>query len=195
MRINHNIQALNAYRNLAVNQSNTAKNLEKLSSGLRINRAADDAAGLAISEKMRSQIRGLEVAERNALDAISLIQTAEGALSSVHSMLQRMRELAVQASNDTNTANDRAALDQEIQQALDQEIQQLKTEITRVATSTDFNKTALLDGTFGTKVDQDSSKTTALSVTGVANITTGGGLKAGTYTISWDGADNVYNCS
>lgn len=184
MRINHNIQALNAYRNLAVNQSNTAKNLEKLSSGLRINRAADDAAGLAISEKMRSQIRGLEVAERNALDAISLIQTAEGALSSVHSMLQRMRELAVQASNDTNTAEDRAALDQEIQQ--------LKTEITRVATSTDFNKTALLDGTFGTKVDQDSSKTTALSVTGVANITTGGGLKAGTYTISWNGADNVY---
>ncbi|MCG3085231.1 MULTISPECIES: flagellin [unclassified Anoxybacillus] len=184
MRINHNIQALNAYRNLAVNQSNTAKNLEKLSSGLRINRAADDAAGLAISEKMRSQIRGLEVAERNALDAISLIQTAEGALSSVHSMLQRMRELAVQASNDTNTAEDRAALDQEIQQ--------LKTEITRVATSTDFNKTALLDGTFGTKVDQDSSKTTALSVTGVANITTGGGLKAGTYTISWNGTDNVY---
>lgn len=184
MRINHNIQALNAYRNLAVNQSNTAKNLEKLSSGLRINRAADDAAGLAISEKMRSQIRGLEVAERNALDAISLIQTAEGALSSVHSMLQRMRELAVQASNDTNTADDRAALDQEIQQ--------LKTEITRVATSTDFNKTALLDGTFGTKVDQNPSNTTVLSVTGVANITTGGGLKAGTYTISWNGTDNVY---
>lgn len=184
MRINHNIQALNAYRNLAVNQSNTAKNLEKLSSGLRINRAADDAAGLAISEKMRSQIRGLEVAERNALDAISLIQTAEGALSSVHSMLQRMRELAVQASNDTNTAEDRAALDQEIQQ--------LKTEITRVATSTDFNKTALLDGTFGTKVDQNPSNTTVLSVTGVANITTGGGLKAGTYTISWNSTDNVY---
>ncbi len=184
MRINHNIQALNAYRNLAVNQSNTAKNLEKLSSGLRINRAADDAAGLAISEKMRSQIRGLEVAERNALDAISLIQTAEGALSSVHSMLQRMRELAVQASNDTNTADDRAALDQEIQQ--------LKTEITRVATSTDFNKTALLDGTFGTKVDQNPSNTTVLSVTGVANITTGGGLKAGTYTISWNDKDSVY---
>ena len=184
MRINHNIQALNAYRNLAVNQSNTAKNLEKLSSGLRINRAADDAAGLAISEKMRSQIRGLEMAERNALDAISLIQTAEGALSSVHSMLQRMRELAVQASNDTNTAEDRVALDQEIQQ--------LKTEITRVATSTDFNKTALLDGTFGTKVDQNPSNTTVLSVTGVANITTGGGLKAGTYTISWNGTDNVY---
>lgn len=184
MRINHNIQALNAYRNLAVNQSNTAKNLEKLSSGLRINRAADDAAGLAISEKMRSQIRGLEVAERNALDAISLIQTAEGALSSVHSMLQRMRELAVQASNDTNTADDRAALDQEIQQ--------LKTEITRVATSTDFNKTALLDGTFGTKVDQNPSNTTVLSVTGVANITTGGGLKAGTYNITWNITDKVY---
>lgn len=184
MRINHNIQALNAYRNLATNQLNASKNLEKLSSGLRINRAADDAAGLAISEKMRSQIRGLQMAERNALDAISLIQTAEGALNSVHSMLQRMRELAVQASNDTNTADDRAALDQEIQQ--------LKTEITRVATSTDFNKTALLDGTFGTKVDQDSSKTTVLSVTGVANITTGGGLKAGTYTITWNSTDNVY---
>ncbi len=140
MRINHNIQALNAYRNLAVNQSNTAKNLEKLSSGLRINRAADDAAGLAISEKMRSQIRGLQMAERNALDAISLIQTAEGALSSVHSMLQRMRELAVQASNETNTSEDR--------NALDQEVQQLITEITRVATSTDFNKTALLSGGF-----------------------------------------------
>ncbi|EMT45893.1 flagellin [Anoxybacillus flavithermus] len=156
MRINHNIQALNAYRNLAVNQSNTAKNLEKLSSGLRINRAADDAAGLAISEKMRSQIRGLEVAERNALDAISLIQTAEGALNSVHSMLQRMRELAVQASNDTNTAEDRAALDQEIQQ--------LKTEITRVATSTDFNTERLLDG----------SKSTTTLGTSPGQVTVGG---------------------
>lgn len=91
MRINHNIQALNAYRNLAANQLSVSKNLERLSSGLRINRAADDAAGLAISEKMRSQIRGLQMAERNALDAISLIQTAEGALNEVHSILQRMR--------------------------------------------------------------------------------------------------------
>ncbi|MGJ7036266.1 flagellin [Anoxybacillus eryuanensis] len=138
MRINHNIQALNAYRNLAVNQSNTAKNLEKLSSGLRINRAADDAAGLAISEKMRSQIRGLEVAERNALDAISLIQTAEGALSSVHSMLQRMRELAVQAANGTNTDDDR--------KALNSEFEQLKNEINRIAEKTEFNTKKLLNG-------------------------------------------------
>lgn len=113
MRINHNIQALNAYRNLAANQSSISKNLERLSSGLRINRAADDAAGLAISEKMRSQIRGLQMAERNALDAISLIQTAEGALNEVHSILQRMRELAVQAANGTNQDTDREALDSE----------------------------------------------------------------------------------
>lgn len=138
MRINHNIQALNAYRNLAVNQSNTAKNLEKLSSGLRINRAADDAAGLAISEKMRSQIRGLEVAERNALDAISLIQTAEGALNEVHSILQRMRELAVQAANDTLEASDRAAIQAEIDQ--------LTKEIDRIADTTQFNQKILFSG-------------------------------------------------
>lgn len=137
MRINHNIQALNAYRNLAVNQSNTAKNLEKLSSGLRINRAADDAAGLAISEKMRSQIRGLEVAERNALDAISLIQTAEGALNEVHSILQRMRELAVQAANDTNTVEDR--------EAIQKEINQLTSEINRIGNSTEYNTKKLLN--------------------------------------------------
>ncbi|EPZ37583.1 Flagellin [Anoxybacillus ayderensis] len=140
MRINHNIQALNAYRNLAVNQSNTAKNLEKLSSGLRINRAADDAAGLAISEKMRSQIRGLEVAERNALDAISLIQTAEGALGSIHSILQRMRELAVQAANGTNTDDDREHIQNEIDQLIE--------EIDRIAENTTFNGTKLLDGNF-----------------------------------------------
>src|SRR5213080_4498512 len=104
MRINHNIAALNAYRNLSINNDNTSKSLEKLSSGLRINRASDDAAGLAISEKMRSQIRGLDMAERNSLDAISVVQTAEGALNSTHEILQRMRELAVQAANDSNTA-------------------------------------------------------------------------------------------
>ncbi|EZP75131.1 flagellin [Parageobacillus genomosp. 1] len=136
MKINHNIQALNAYRNLAANQFNISKNLEKLSSGLRINRAADDAAGLAISEKMRSQIRGLEMAERNALDAISLIQTAEGALNEVHSILQRMRELAVQASNGTNQNTDR--------DALDSEFQQLKEEIDRIGKETQFNKMDIL---------------------------------------------------
>ncbi|AKU26386.1 flagellin [Geobacillus stearothermophilus] len=136
MRINHNIQALNAYRNLAANQSSISKNLERLSSGLRINRAADDAAGLAISEKMRSQIRGLQMAERNALDAISMIQTAEGALNEVHSILQRMRELAVQAANGTNQDTDREALDSEFQQLIE--------EIDRIGKDTQFNKMNIL---------------------------------------------------
>ncbi|MED3750269.1 flagellin [Geobacillus stearothermophilus] len=136
MRINHNIQALNAYRNLAANQSSISKNLERLSSGLRINRAADDAAGLAISEKMRSQIRDLQMAERNALDAISMIQTAEGALNEVHSILQRMRELAVQAANGTNQDTDREALDSEFQQLIE--------EIDRIGKDTQFNKMNIL---------------------------------------------------
>ncbi|WP_234978357.1 flagellin N-terminal helical domain-containing protein [Bacillus tuaregi] len=138
MKINHNIQALNAYRNLYQNQMNTSKNLEKLSSGLRINRAADDAAGLAISEKMRSQITGLKQAERNSLDGISLMQTAEGAMTEIHSMLQRMRELAVQASNDTNTTSDR--------QAIQLEVDQLNLEIDSIAAKTEFNTRKLLDG-------------------------------------------------
>ncbi|WP_461202409.1 flagellin N-terminal helical domain-containing protein [Anoxybacillus sp. TBDG-1] len=157
MRINHNIQALNAYRNLAVNQSNTSKNLEKLSSGLRINRAADDAAGLAISEKMRSQIRGLQMAERNALDAISLIQTAEGALNEVHSILQRMRELAVQAANDTNTDEDRTHIQSEINQLAD--------ELNRIGNSTEFNKITLLDGSI--------QKTDALPAKYISNPVSG----------------------
>ncbi|PLT32618.1 hypothetical protein [Bacillus sp. V5-8f] len=138
MRINHNISALNAYRNLSVNNANTSKSLEKLSSGLRINRAADDAAGLAISEKMRSQIRGLGMAERNVLDGISFIQTAEGALSSTHSILQRVRELAVQAANDSNTAVDR--------EAIQKEINQLTNEINRIGNTTEFNTKKLLNG-------------------------------------------------
>lgn len=138
MQINHNIQALNAYRNLYKNQFQTSKNLEKLSSGLRINRAADDAAGLAISEKMRSQIRGLKQAERNSLDGVSLMQTAEGAMTEVHAMLQRMRELAVQAANDTNTTFDR--------EAVQKEIDQLLLEIDSIASKTEFNTRKLLDG-------------------------------------------------
>ena len=112
MIINHNIAALNTHRQLTGNTSNTNKIFEKLSSGLRINRAGDDAAGLAISEKMRGQIRGLDQATRNSQDGISMIQTAEGALNETHSILQRMRELAVQSANDTNVTNDRAALDE-----------------------------------------------------------------------------------
>lgn len=138
MRINHNIAALNTYRQLATNNSATLKSLEKLSSGLRINRAGDDAAGLAISEKMRGQIRGLNQAMRNAQDGISLIQTAEGALNETHAILQRMRELAVQSASDTNTITDRA----EIQK----EIDQLAIEITRIANNTEFNTQNLLNG-------------------------------------------------
>ncbi|UFT98544.1 flagellin [Radiobacillus kanasensis] len=138
MRINHNIAALNTYRQLNSATNAQSKSMEKLSSGLRINRAGDDAAGLAISEKMRGQIRGLEQAERNAQDGISLIQTAEGALNETHSILQRMRELAVQSSNDTNTNSDRA----EIQK----EIDQLGSEIDRIANTTEFNTQRLLDG-------------------------------------------------
>jgi flagellin len=138
MRINHNIMALNTHRQLTANQSAGAKSIEKLSSGLRINRAGDDAAGLAISEKMRGQIRGLEQAQRNSQDGISLIQTAEGALNETHSILQRMRELAVQSANDTNTAEDRAALQGEVNE--------LAKEITRISNTTEFNTQKLLDG-------------------------------------------------
>lgn len=138
MIINHNMSALNTYRQLSINNTNTSKSLEKLSSGLRINRAGDDAAGLAISEKMRGQIRGLDQAQRNAQDGISLIQTAEGALNETHSILQRMRELAVQASSDTNTDNDRAEIQKEINQLTD--------EIDRIATTTEFNTKALIKG-------------------------------------------------
>lgn len=138
--INTNIQSLNAQRNLSSSQSQLATSMQRLSSGLRINSAKDDAAGLAISERMTTQVRGLTVAMRNANDGISLAQTAEGALSSLGSNLQRIRELAVQARNATNSAEDRAALDVEVQQ--------LKAEVTRVAQQTSFNGTNLLDGSF-----------------------------------------------
>lgn len=142
MIINHNIPALNTYRQLSANNLNTNKAMEKLSSGLRINRAGDDAAGLAISEKMRGQIRGLDQASRNAQDGISMIQTAEGGLNETHAILQRMRELAVQSSSDTNTTEDRA----EIQL----EIADLIAEIDNIATTTQFNTQHLLDATGGT---------------------------------------------
>ena len=138
MIIQHNMQALNAHRMLGVNSSTQAKTTEKLSSGYRINRAADDAAGLSISEKMRKQIKGLDKAATNAQDGVSAVQTAEGALTEVHSMLQRMNELAVQAANGTNSETDR--------QALQDEIDQLTTEIDRVAETTKFNEAYLLKG-------------------------------------------------
>ncbi len=138
MRINHNLPALNTYGNLGKAAAAGSKSMEKLSSGLRINRAGDDAAGLAISEKMRGQIRGLDQASRNSQDGISLIQTAEGALSETHSILQRMRELAVQSSNDTNVGADR--------DALQNEISQLTQEIDRIGNTTEFNTRKLLNG-------------------------------------------------
>lgn len=140
MVVQHNLTAANTNRQLGITTNGLQKSTEKLSSGYKINRAADDAAGLSISEKMRNQIRGLNKASDNAQDGISLVQTAEGALNEVHSMLQRMSELAVQASNGTNASQDRTALDNEVQQ--------LKTEIERVGTTTQFNKMDILGGEF-----------------------------------------------
>ncbi|ALC92267.1 flagellin [Bacillus sp. FJAT-18017] len=141
MRINHNIAALNTHRQLNSANNAQSSSMEKLSSGLRINRAGDDAAGLAISEKMRGQIRGLETGSKNAQDGISMIQTAEGGLNEVHDILQRMRELAVQSSNDTNVTEDRTALDNEFQQ--------LAEEVTRIKEKSQFNKQNLFDKTAG----------------------------------------------
>lgn len=143
MRINHNIAALNTHRQLNTASTAQSKSMEKLSSGLRINKAGDDAAGLAISEKMRGQIRGLDMASKNAQDGISMIQTAEGALNETHDILQRMRELSVQSSNDTNTDADR--------ESIQTEINQLKEEIDRIGNTTEFNTKKLIDGSVGEK--------------------------------------------
>ncbi|MFO1444421.1 flagellin [Bacillus sp. Bva_UNVM-123] len=159
MIINHNLPAMNAYRQMGANQLGGTKSMEKLSSGLRINRAGDDAAGLAISEKMRGQVRGLNQAQRNSQDAISLIQTAEGALNETHAILQRMRELANQASNDTNTDQDRAELQKELTQ--------LTSEINRIGNNTEFNQKKLLNGS--QRLDD--------GFVSKAGTTSGGGLK------------------
>ncbi|WP_019907386.1 flagellin [Thermoanaerobacter indiensis] len=160
MIINHNLSALNAWRALSINNANTQKALEKLSSGYRINRAGDDAAGLAISEKMRAQINGLNQAQRNAQDGISLIQTAEGALNETHAILQRMRELVVQAGNGTNSGTD---LDN-----IGEEIKALQDEIDRIAKQTQFNTKNLLDGSITTitfQIGANGSQTIDLSLT------------------------------
>lgn len=170
MRINHNIAALNTYRSLANNNVLNNKSLEKLSSGLRINRAGDDAAGLAISEKMRGQIRGLDQGVRNAQDGISLIQTAEGALNETHSILQRMRELAVQSSSDTNTDADR--------QQIQKEIDQLTSEIDRIGATTEFNTKKLLKGDLvgvsasvnGSMTAEQSNQNTAFNAAGASVV-------------------------
>jgi len=145
MIINHNMNAMNAHRNMSANTVNAGKSMEKLSSGLRINRAGDDAAGLAISEKMRGQIRGLDQASRNAQDAISMIQTAEGGLNETHSILQRMRELSVQASSST--------LAQQDSEAIGDEMVALRDEIDRIGNTTDFNGKKLLNGSLAASLD------------------------------------------
>ncbi|WIB79140.1 flagellin [Curtobacterium sp. MCPF17_002] len=145
MSINTNLSALNTYRNLNSTQNDLSKSLEKLSSGLRINRAADDAAGLSISEGLKSQVGGLTVAARNAQDGISVVQTAEGGLTETHSILQRMRDLAVQAGNDSNNADSRTAITTEVGE--------LSKELTRISQSTNFNGINLLDGSAGAAGD------------------------------------------
>ena len=157
MVVQHNLTAMNANRQLGITTGQQAKSSEKLSSGYKINRAADDAAGLTISEKMRSQIRGLNKASDNAQDGISLIQTAEGALNEAHSILQRMNELATQAANDTNTASDRTAIQKEIDA--------LTSELDRIASTTQFNTQNLLDGTFsGKKLQVGALKNQKISI-------------------------------
>ncbi|MBP5554326.1 MAG: flagellin [Lachnospiraceae bacterium] len=169
MVVQHNLTAQNSNRMLGLTTNSLAKSTEKLSSGYKINRAADNAAGLAISEKMRRQVRGLTQASSNAQDGISCVQTAEGALNEVHDMLQRMNELAVQAANDTNMATDRTYIKSELDA--------LSSEISRVATTTTFNEQSLLDGTFtgkklqvGSENDEDQTITisiSAMSATGI----------------------------
>jgi flagellin len=161
LRINQNIAAQNAYRNLSVNDGQMSKSLEKLSSGFRINRAADDAAGLAISEGLRSQVGGLKAATRNAQDGVSVVQTAEGALTEVHSILQRARDLQVQASNGSNN---QTSLD-----GINTELNSLADEITAIGTRTDFNGVKLLDGAANLKfqVGANSGDTLAVDLSGV----------------------------
>ena len=191
MVVQHNMSAMNANRMLSVTTKQQAKATEKLSSGYRINRAADDAAGLSISEKMRSQIRGLDKASSNAQDGISLIQTAEGALNESHSILQRMRELSVQAANGTETDDDR--------EAVQNEISQLQEELTRISETTEFNTMKLLDGSLAGPegVSTGSNQTIGAQVanlkaakaTAAATDTSGAGVTLGTDTINIDGAE------
>jgi flagellin len=173
MRINHNLSALNAWKNMTVNDGGQTKSLEKLSSGLRIGRAADDAAGLSISEKMRGQISGLNQASRNAQDGISLLQTAEGALQETHTILQRMRELAVQSASDTVTDKDRV----EIQK----EIDALAVEITRISSDTEFNTQKLLNGGFSNRIihigaNTNQSLTVTISSAASTTLKVGGAI-------------------
>ena len=182
MVVQHNMQAMNTNRQLGITTGLQAKSTEKLSSGYRVNRAGDDAAGLAISEKMRSQVRGLDRASTNAQDGISVVQTAEGALNEVHSILQRMNELATQAANDTNTSVDRSQIQLEINQ--------LGSEIDRIASTTQFNTMDLLDGSFTKKNLQVGSlegqkielNIKAMNASGLSLGKAGGSLKVNSFS-------------
>ncbi len=177
MVINNNLMADNANRFFAINSTNQASSMEKLSSGMRINRAGDDAAGLAISEKMRNQINGLDQASRNAQDGVSLIQTAEGALAETHEMLQRMRELSIQSMNDTYTDSDREKIDLEVQQLLQ--------EIDGVADKTEFNEQKLLAG--------DGSVAFSTGASGVTNSYTDGYSRTELKTMIADAEAEIYD--
>ena len=190
MIINHNLNAMNAHRNMSINTGNTGKAMEKLSSGLRINRAGDDAAGLSISEKMRGQIRGLDQASRNAQDGISLIQTAEGALNETHEILQRMRELSVQAGNQaTNDTDDLSAIKDEVTA--------LQSELDGIADRTEFNGKKLLKGTFSSALQIGANETQqhklAITHSGAASFAASG-LGVASAALVWTGtasaADN-----
>jgi flagellin len=186
LRINQNIDALNSYRNLSVTQGQMSKSLEKLSSGFRINRAADDAAGLAISEGLRSQVGGLKVAVRNTQDGISVVQTAEGALTETHSILQRMRDLSVQASNDGGVNGD-------AKDNIQAEIGQLKSELDRIAKTTQFNGTNLLDGTYnGTfQVGANKGETITVAVGSTGNGMDSSGLGVSGVDVTVDASNAI----
>ncbi len=186
MRINNNIMALNTHRQYTINTQNVATSTEKLSSGYRINRAGDDAAGLAISEKMRAQIRGLTMASKNSQDAISLVQTAEGALQETHSILQRMRELATQSASDTNETVDRAALNEEFTALI--------SELDDIAQKTAFNDKLLLDGSFGSTATVDATSEIKIGTLGITNIEFEG-FAVGAHTIDFTqvGAGDPYS--
>src|SRR3954464_13313028 len=168
LRIQNNIEAFNTHRQLTATASEASKSMEKLSSGYRINRAADDAAGLGISEKMRGQIGGLAQAQRNAQDGISLVQTAEGALGEVHSMLERVRDLKVQFNNDT--------LDQDDKDAIASEVLEISKEVANVVTGTKFNGTSVFDNGFTFQVGANQGETIALNASGLSGAIGAGGL-------------------
>jgi flagellin len=184
LRIQNNVEAFNAHRQLTGTATKAAKAMEKLSSGYRINRAADDAAGLAISEKMRAQVGGLAQAQRNAQDGVSLVQTAEGALNEVHSMLQRVRDLKVQYSNGTLSTDDKSAITAEVKQ--------LASEITDIKSKTEFNGTKLLDGTGGSggtvsfQVGANAGETISVTTIDVSGASGTGAVDGVTDTATWE---------